>query len=172
MRRKDLMRELNIANIPPAGDEEAMRSVVQRVDRASVSVGGRVLSSIGRGLLVFLGVERGDNELDADFLLEKIINLRVFEDIQGKMNLSLVDTSAGMLIISQFTLLADCRKGRRPSFIAAADPEDARRLYNYFVAKAGEIIGRVGSGEFQAMMKIDSINDGPVTLLLDSRKQF
>jgi len=166
------MRELNIANIPPAGDERPMRSVVQRVDRASVSVGECTISRIENGLLVFLGVEGGDTEVDADFLLEKIINLRVFEDTQGKMNLSLIDTSGGMLIISQFTLLADCRKGRRPSFIAAADPENARRLYDYFVVKAGEKVKRVGTGEFQAMMKIDSINDGPVTLLLDSRKQF
>jgi len=172
MQRKNLMRQLNIANIPPAGDEGSMRSVVQRVDMAGVSVGGRMISSIEKGLLVFLGVERSDKEVDADFLLEKIINLRVFEDTQGKMNLSLIDTSGGMLIISQFTLLADCRKGRRPSFTAAADPEDARRLYDYFVAKARETIKHVGAGEFQAMMKIDSINDGPVTLMLDSRKQF
>ncbi|HUH65373.1 MAG TPA: D-aminoacyl-tRNA deacylase [Syntrophales bacterium] len=149
-----------------------MRCVVQRVDSAQVTVEGRVVSRIGKGLLVFLGVEKGDGSGDADFLLEKIINLRVFEDTQGKMNLSLIDTSGGMLIISQFTLLADCRKGRRPSFIAAADPENARRLYDYFVVKAGEKVKRVGTGEFQAMMKIDSINDGPVTLLLDSRKQF
>ena len=169
------MSELNIANIPAAGDagdERVMRSVVQRVDRASVSVGGRMISRIERGLLVFLGVERGDIEGDADFLLEKIINLRVFEDTQGKMNLSLIDTSGSMLIISQFTLLADCRKGRRPSFTAAEDPGDAKRLYDYFIAKAGERVSSVGAGEFQAMMKIDSTNDGPVTLLLDSRKQF
>jgi len=149
-----------------------MRCVVQKVDSAQVAVDGCVISSIGKGILVFLGIERGDSYIDADFLLEKIINLRVFEDTQGKMNLSLIDTSGGMLIISQFTLLADCRKGRRPSFIAAADPENARRLYDYFVVKAGEKVKRVGTGEFQAMMKIDSINDGPVTLLLDSRKQF
>jgi len=131
-----------------------------------------MLSNIKKGLLVFLGVERGDSSRDADFLLEKIINMRVFEDSHGKMNLSLVETSGDMLIVSQFTLLGDCRKGRRPSFISAAEPEEARRLYDYFIAKAEESVKRVGTGEFQAMMKIESVNDGPVTMLLDSRRAF
>jgi len=149
-----------------------MRCVVQRVDTAQVTVEGRVVSRIGKGLLVFLGVEKGDGSGDADFLLEKIINLRIFEDRDGKMNLSLLETSGDILIVSQFTLLADCRKGRRPTFIAAEEPEEARRLYDYFVSKAGKKVSHVGTGEFQAMMKIESMNDGPVTMLLDSRKSF
>lgn len=149
-----------------------MRCVVQRVDSAQVTVDGRMVSRIRRGVLVFLGIEKGDGYGDADFLLEKIINLRIFEDREGKMNLSLLETSGDILIVSQFTLLADCRKGRRPSFISAEEPEEAKRLYDYFVSKAGEKIKHVGTGEFQAMMKIESINDGPVTMLLDSRKTF
>jgi len=149
-----------------------MRCVVQRVDSAQVAVDGCIISSIGKGILVFLGMERGDSYKDADFLLEKIINLRIFEDLQGKMNLSLLETSGDILIVSQFTLLADCRKGRRPSFISAEEPEQAKRLYDYFVSKAGLEIKHVGTGEFQAMMKIESVNDGPVTMLLDSRKMF
>jgi D-aminoacyl-tRNA deacylase len=149
-----------------------MRCVVQRVDRAKVIVDGRIISIIGKGALVFLGAERGDSHGDADFLLDKIINLRIFEDSQGKMNFSLLDTSGDILIVSQFTLLADCRKGRRPSFIAAEEPEEAKRLYEYFIGMAGEKIDHVGTGEFQAMMKIESVNDGPVTMILDSRKTF
>ncbi|MDI6777505.1 MAG: D-aminoacyl-tRNA deacylase [Syntrophales bacterium] len=149
-----------------------MRSVVQRVDGARISVDGRLISSIGRGILVFLGVERGDSVADADYLLEKIINLRIFEDGEGKMNLSLLDISAEMLVVSQFTLLADCRKGRRPSFIQAEEPEQARRLYEYFISRGREKVEGVAAGEFQAMMKIEMIADGPVTVLLDSRKVF
>jgi D-tyrosyl-tRNA(Tyr) deacylase len=149
-----------------------MRCVVQRVDRASVIVDGQMISSIGKGVLVFLGIEKGDIYRDADFLLEKIIQLRIFEDSQRKLNLSLLETSGDILIVSQFTLLADCRKGRRPSFISAEEPEEAKRLYNYFVSMAGEKINHVGTGEFQAMMKVESVNDGPVTMLLDSRKTF
>jgi len=147
-----------------------MRCVVQRVDRARVIVDGQIISSIEKGALVFLGIEKGDNYRDADFLLEKIIHLRIFEDSQGKMNLSLLETSGDILIVSQFTLLADCRKGRRPSFISAEEPEEAKRLYDYFISAAGGKIDHVGTGEFQAMMKIESVNDGPVTMLLDSRK--
>lgn len=147
-----------------------MRCVVQRVDRARVIVDGQIISSIGKGVLVFLGIEKGDSYGDADFLLEKIIHLRIFEDSQGKMNLSLLETSGDILIVSQFTLLADCRKGRRPSFISAEEPEEAKRLYDYFISMAGGKIDHVGTGEFQAMMKIESVNDGPVTMLLDSRK--
>ena len=149
-----------------------MRCVVQRVDRASVIVDGQIISSIGKGVLVFLGIEKGDIYRDADFLLEKIIQLRIFEDSQRKLNLSLLETSGDILIVSQFTLLADCRKGRRPSFISAEEPEEAKRLYDYFVSMAGERINHVGTGEFQAMMKVESVNDGPVTMLLDSRKTF
>jgi len=146
-----------------------MRAVLQRVDRATVAVSGRVISSIGRGSIVFLGVEKGDERRDADYLLEKIINLRIFEDREGKMNLSLLDTGGGLMIISQFTLLGDCRKGRRPSFYRAAEPDGARELYDYFVAAAKTRITGAGAGEFQAMMKIELVNDGPVTMLLDSR---
>jgi D-tyrosyl-tRNA(Tyr) deacylase len=149
-----------------------MRCVVQRVDRARVIVDGQTISSIGKGVLVFLGIEKGDSYGDADFLLEKIIHLRIFEDSQGKMNLSLLETSGDILIVSQFTLLADCRKGRRPSFISAEEPEEAKRLYDYFISMAGGKIDHVGTGEFQAMMKIESVNDGPVTMLLDSKKTF
>lgn len=149
-----------------------MRCVVQRVDRARVIVDGQIISSIGKGVLVFLGIEKGDSYRDADFLLEKIIHLRIFEDSQEKMNLSLLETSGDILIVSQFTLLADYRKGRRPSFISAEEPEEAKRLYDYFISMAGGKIDHVGTGEFQAMMKIESVNDGPVTMLLDSRKTF
>lgn len=149
-----------------------MRSVVQRVESAIVSVEEKVISTIGRGILVFLGIEKGDICDDATYLLEKIINLRIFEDAGGKMNISLIDILGDMLIVSQFTLLGDCRKGRRPSFISAAEPEEAKKLYEYFVDTAKAKVKHVGSGEFQAMMKIESINDGPVTMLLDSRKSF
>jgi D-aminoacyl-tRNA deacylase len=149
-----------------------MRSVVQRVDRANVSVENKTISAIKRGILVFLGIEKGDSRLDADYLLDKIINLRIFEDTEGKMNISLSEIMGDMLIISQFTLLGDCRKGRRPSFVTAEEPSEARILYEYFISKAKEKIKNVGAGEFQAMMKIESVNDGPVTMLLDSRKEF
>jgi len=149
-----------------------MRCVAQRVDRARVRVDGEIISGIEKGVLVFLGIEKGDSYRDADFLLEKIVHLRIFEDSQGKMNLSLIETSGEILIVSQFTLLADCRKGRRPSFVSAEEPEEARKLYDYFISIAREKIGRVGTGEFQAMMKIELVNDGPVTMLLDSRKTF
>jgi len=113
-------------------------------------------------------VERGDREAEADQILDKMINLRIFEDSDGKMNLSLKDIGGELQVVSQFTLLADCRKGRRPSFTDAADPGEARRLYEYFVKKAEERIGRVGKGEFQSAMKVELVNDGPVTILLDT----
>jgi D-aminoacyl-tRNA deacylase len=147
-----------------------MRAVVQRVERAAVSVSDRLISSIGKGICVFLGVERGDGPVDADYLLEKIINLRIFEDKEGKMNLSLLDTGGEMLVVSQFTLLADCRKGRRPSFTRAEEPVPAKALYEMFLAKGEEKCVKTVGGEFQAMMKIDLVNDGPVTMLLDSQK--
>ncbi len=149
-----------------------MRLVVQRVDKASVSGNSGVISAIGAGLLVFLGIEKGDTREDADYLVEKLIHLRIFEDGEGKMNLSLQDTGGGLIIVSQFTLLGDCRKGRRPSFTDAEDPGRARAHYLYFIQKASEKIDEVQGGEFQAMMKVELVNDGPVTLLLDSRKTF
>ncbi len=148
-----------------------MKAVIQRVDTASVSIGGNEISRIGGGLLVLLGVEKGDGEKDADFLLDKIIHLRIFEDGEGKMNLSLLDISGELLVVSQFTLLADCRRGRRPSFTDAAEPELATKLYEYMLSKAREKVMKVGQGRFQAMMKVGLVNDGPVTILLDSRRQ-
>jgi D-aminoacyl-tRNA deacylase len=149
-----------------------MRLVVQRVDKAMVSVKGQIISLIGTGLLLFLGIEKGDRTEDADALLEKVIHLRIFEDREGKMNLSLLDVAGGMLVVSQFTLLGDCRKGRRPSFGRAEDPAPAKALYDYFITKAAEKVAPVAAGEFQAMMKVELVNDGPVTLLLDSKKTF
>ena len=149
-----------------------MRAVVQRVDSAKVSVDDQEISSIGRGVLVLLGVEKGDGREDADYLLDKVANLRIFEDAEGKMNLSLQEISGSMLVVSQFTLLADCRKGRRPSFGGAAEPQLARELYEYFVKEADNKIDVVKEGKFQEMMKVELINDGPVTILLDSKKVF
>lgn len=147
-----------------------MKAVIQRVDSASVSVGGSEISRIGAGLLVLLGVEKGDSEKDADFLLDKIIHLRIFEDGEGKMNRSLVDISGELLVVSQFTLLADCRKGRRPSFTDAADPAQATALYEHMLSRAKEKLQKVGQGQFQAAMKVELVNSGPVTILLDSRR--
>lgn len=147
-----------------------MRAIVQRVDSASIFVDSRHISSVEKGALIFLGIERGDDSKDADYLLDKVINLRIFEDEMGKMNHSLLDKSYGMLVVSQFTLLGDCRKGRRPSFVSAEHPEKAKLLYEYFISKGRESIKNVSGGEFQAMMKVQLINHGPVTILLDSRK--
>ena len=149
-----------------------MRAVVQRVDSAAIFVDGRQISSIEKGVLVFLGIERGDDRKEVDYLLDKVINLRIFEDEMGKMNLSLLDKSYAMLVVSQFTLLGDCRKGRRPSFVSAEDPEKANLLYEYFISQGRETIANVAGGKFQAMMKVELINDGPVTIILDSRKSF
>lgn len=151
--------------------ERTMKAVIQRVEQAEVAVGGETAGAIDRGLLVFLGVARGDGERDADYLLDKIVNLRIFEDGDGKMNLSLLDVGGELLVISQFTLLADCRKGRRPSFVEAGEPEQARRLYDHFVAAAERRVGRVATGVFQAMMKVTLTNDGPVTILLESERK-
>jgi len=148
-----------------------MKAVIQRVDSASVSIDGIEISRIGAGLLVLLGVEKGDGEKDADFLLDKMIQLRIFEDGEGKMNLSLLDVSGELLVVSQFTLLADCRKGRRPSFTDAAEPETATKLYEYMLSRAREKVTKVGHGQFQAMMKVGLVNHGPVTILLDSRRE-
>ena len=149
-----------------------MRSVVQRVDRVRVLIGDKRISEIGKGLLVLLGIQQGDRKNDADYLSDKIMNLRIFEDENGKMNLSLLDIRGEMLVVSQFTLLGDCRKGRRPSFTGAENPVLARLLYDYFIQKTKAIIGNVVQGEFQAMMSIELVNNGPVTMLLDSRRSF
>jgi len=146
-----------------------VKAVVQRVSSAAVSVDDRTTGEIGQGVVVFLGVARGDTEKDADYLAEKIVNLRIFEDAEGKMNRSLLDAAGEMLVVSQFTLLADCRKGRRPSFIDAAGFEEADGLYEYFVKKArGYNIGKVATGQFRTMMKVSLVNDGPVTMILES----
>jgi D-aminoacyl-tRNA deacylase len=149
-----------------------MRSVVQRVDRARVYIGDKRISEIEKGLLVLLGIEQGDLEKDADYLSDKIMNLRIFEDEKGKMNLSLLDIRGEMLVVSQFTLLGDCRKGRRPSFTRAENPDRARLLCDYFIKKTRDKVDHVDQGEFQAMMSIELINNGPVTMLLDSRRTF
>ncbi len=149
-----------------------MRSVLQKVDRADIHVGGKKISGIDKGILVFLGIERGDRESDAEYLADKIIHLRIFADERGKMNLSLLDIKGEMLVVSQFTLLGDSRNGRRPSFAGAENPDRARLLYDYFIKKAKEKVKRCAEGEFQAMMSIELVNNGPVTMLLDSRKVF
>jgi len=145
-----------------------MRAVVQRVTRASVTVDGQVIGQISRGLAVLLGVEQDDTESDAQQLADKTIQLRIFDDAEGKMNLSLAETSGAMLVVSQFTLLGDCRKGRRPSFIQAAPPELAERLYETFVAAVGVQGITVATGKFRAMMQVELVNDGPVTIVLSS----
>lgn len=149
-----------------------MRSIIQRVSRSKVTVNSEVIGEIGKGILVLLGVSRKDSEKEALYLLEKTLNLRIFEDLEGKMNLSLLDIKGELLVVSQFTLYGDARKGRRPSFIEAAPPEDANRLYEFFVAEARKHISRVETGRFQAMMDVELVNDGPVTILLDSDKNF
>lgn len=149
-----------------------MRAVIQRVDRACVKINSQIFSAIEQGLLVLLGVEKNDSEKDADYILEKTINLRVFEDDQGKMNLSLIDIAGEMLVVSQFTLLGDCIKGRRPSFVRAEEPVKANNLYEYFVRQANHKVKKLATGKFQEMMQIELTNNGPVTILLDSRKTF
>ncbi len=149
-----------------------MRAVIQRVKRASVTVDGEIVGKIDKGLLVLLGVSAEDSEKDADYLVEKTLNLRIFEDSEDKMNLSLLDVNGEMLVVSQFTLYGDTRKGRRPSFIEAAQPEKANKLYGYFVSESKKKVSRVETGKFQAMMDVELINDGPVTILLDSTKKF
>ena len=146
-----------------------MKAVIQRVTKSSVSVDDRTIGEIGPGLLVLLGVSAEDETTDADYLANKIIHLRIFEDNAGKMNRSLLETGGQMLVVSQFTLLGDCRKGRRPSFIAAAKPEKADQLYRYFVDRVKENDVQVETGQFQAMMAVSLINDGPVTLILESK---
>ena len=149
-----------------------MRAVVQRVSRAKVSVGDEVTGEIGSGLLVLLGISVRDTEKDAFYLVDKVLNLRVFEDGEEKMNLSLLDIKGELLVVSQFTLYGDVTRGRRPSFIDAAPPERANHLYEAFVSEAGKHIEDVQTGRFQAMMDVELVNDGPVTILLDSEKKF
>ncbi len=146
-----------------------MRAVVQRVTEAAVAVGGREVARIGPGLLVLLGVGKGDADADAAWMAEKVASLRIFEDAAGKMNLSLLDGSRAMLAVSQFTLYGDARKGRRPSFIDACEPVEAKRLYERFCELSRAAGLTVGTGVFAADMKVSLVNDGPVTLLLDTR---
>jgi D-tyrosyl-tRNA(Tyr) deacylase len=148
-----------------------MRAVVQRVKSASVTAGGKVIGEIGKGLLVLLGIEDTDGTADCDYICEKLPNLRVFEDENGKMNLSVLDISGEILLVSQFTLYGDARKGRRPSFIKAAGPDAAIPLYESVIQKLKEQIP-VQTGEFQAHMEVSLINDGPVTILLESKRLF
>jgi D-tyrosyl-tRNA(Tyr) deacylase len=145
-----------------------MKAVLQRVTRAQVTVAGEITGQIDRGILVLLGVAPDDSEDDARQLADKTIALRIFDDADGKMNLSLEDVGGALLVVSQFTLLGDCRKGRRPSFVGAAQPEHAEKLYNVFIAAAGSRRVRVETGKFRAMMEVELVNDGPVTLILES----
>jgi D-tyrosyl-tRNA(Tyr) deacylase len=142
--------------------------VVQRVSEASVRVGGEVVGRIGRGLLVLIGVARTDGEREADYLADKVAHLRVFEDDDGKLNRSVLDVGGEVLVVSQFTLLGDCRKGRRPSFIEAADPEHGNRLYGQFVERVARAGAPVQTGRFRALMAVSLVNDGPVTLVIDT----
>lgn len=146
-----------------------MKAVIQRVTSASVTVDGDMIGRIDAGLLVLLGVAQGDDEKAADYLADKIVNLRIFEDDAGKMNLSLLETGGQMLVVSQFTLLGDCRKGRRPSFVQAATPDEADRLYQYFVANICQKGITCATGRFGAMMSVALVNDGPVTLIVESK---
>lgn len=149
-----------------------MRAVVQRVSRAQVTVNAEVLGKIGRGLLVLLGVSREDTEKDADYLADKIAGLRIFEDENGKMNLDVAAIGGSLLVVSQFTLYGDVRRGKRPSFDAAADPQRARQLYECFVERIRAAGLPCQTGRFQEMMQVELVNDGPVTILLDSSKAF
>jgi D-aminoacyl-tRNA deacylase len=145
-----------------------MRIVLQRVSRAEVKVDGETIGDIGPGMLVLLGVGHDDSEGDAIFLVDKIVNLRIYDDDNGKMNRSLVDVGGELLVVSQFTLYADTKKGRRPSYIGAASPEEANRLYEFFVRESRKYVSNVQTGRFQAMMDVELVNDGPVTIILDS----
>jgi D-tyrosyl-tRNA(Tyr) deacylase len=149
-----------------------MRAVIQRVTRAQVQVDGRCIGKIGAGLLVLIGVERSDTPADAAYLAAKTAGLRIFEDEAGKMNLSLLETGGSALVVSQFTLLGDCRKGRRPGFSQAALPDRSIPLYEHFIEQLKLAGLRVESGQFQVNMQVELVNDGPVTLLLDSQRQF
>jgi D-tyrosyl-tRNA(Tyr) deacylase len=149
-----------------------MRAVIQRVKRAKVTVAGEITGEIGPGLLVLLGIGRNDDEAAADYLASKTVGLRVIEDGEGKMNLSVQDVGGGVLVVSQFTLYGDVRKGKRPSFDDAAPPVVARTLYEYFVRRIRATGLRCETGRFQEMMDVELVNDGPVTILMDSEKEF
>lgn len=149
-----------------------MRACVQRITRGSVTVDGEVIGKIAAGLVVLLGVGPDDDESDVRFMADKLTQLRIFEDADEKMNLSLIDTGGAMLVVSQFTLMGDCRKGRRPSFVAAAKPDRANELYEQFVAEVKSRDVETATGKFQAMMEVELVNDGPVTMLVDSKKLF
>jgi D-tyrosyl-tRNA(Tyr) deacylase len=149
-----------------------MRAVVQRVTRAGVTIEGEIVGEIEHGLVVLLGIARDDTKEDADYLVPKIIALRIFDDADGKMNVSVKDIGGGVLIVSQFTLYGDVRRGLRPSWSDAAAPEIAEPLYDYFVETTRKLLGRVETGSFRKMMQVELVNDGPVTILLDSRKNF
>jgi D-tyrosyl-tRNA(Tyr) deacylase len=150
-----------------------LRAVIQRVSESRVVIAGRVAGEIGPGLLVLLGVGQGDDETDVAYLADKMVNLRIFKDEDDRMNLSLLDTGGEILVVSQFTLFGDCRRGRRPGYSTAALPEEANRLYRLFVESLkARHVRKVEEGEFQAHMVVSLVNDGPVTLLIDSKKQF
>jgi len=149
-----------------------MKALLQRVTRASVGIDNEEVGRIGQGLVVFLGVANGDTEKDAQYLAQKIVNLRIFADEEGKFNLSALDINAELLLVSQFTLLADTRKGRRPSFTDAAPPVQAEELFDYFVEQTRATGLKVEMGRFQAYMQVEIRNDGPVTIMLDSREKF
>jgi D-tyrosyl-tRNA(Tyr) deacylase len=149
-----------------------MRAVAQRVTRASVTIDGEIAGEIKHGLVVLLGIARDDTKDDADYLVPKIIALRIFDDAEGRMNVSLKDSDGGLLIVSQFTLYGAVRRGLRPSWSDAAAPEIAEPLYDYFVESSRKLLGRVETGSFRKMMQVELVNDGPVTILLDSRKNF
>ena len=149
-----------------------MKALLQRVTRASVGIDNEEVGRIGQGLVVFLGVANGDTEKDAQYLVQKIVNLRIFADEEGKFNLSALDINAELLLVSQFTLLADTRKGRRPSFTDAAPPVQAEELFDYFVEQTRATGLKVEMGRFQAYMQVEIRNDGPVTIMLDSREKF
>ena len=149
-----------------------MKALLQRVTEASVRVAGEVVGRIGSGLVVFVGVANEDTEKDAQYLAQKIVNLRIFADEEGKFNLSALDIKGELLLVSQFTLMADTRKGRRPSFVEAAPPTRAEELFNYFVEQASATGLKVATGRFQQYMQVEIHNDGPVTILLDSREKY
>ncbi|MCF8001221.1 MAG: D-tyrosyl-tRNA(Tyr) deacylase [Halanaerobiales bacterium] len=149
-----------------------MRAVVQRVKNAKVEVDDEEIGAIDSGLLVFLGIGNEDSMDDIDYLIDKIVNLRIFEDKEDKMNLSAMDLGKDIMVVSQFTLYGDCRKGKRPNFLNAAPPDKAERLYDVFINKIKKYDLNIETGEFKAMMDVDLVNDGPVTLLIDSKKEF
>jgi D-tyrosyl-tRNA(Tyr) deacylase len=148
-----------------------MRAVLQRVDHASVSIGGVSIAQIGKGILALIGISREDSREDLEWMAKKIVELRIFDDAEGKLNLSLQDIGGQLLVVSQFTLYGDCRKGRRPSYSDAAPPAEAERLYRDFVQIAHQMVPDVQTGQFQAMMDVSLTNSGPVTLIVDSRKR-